>query len=417
MKHKLFWEYEDIAGIKKHQLLHDENFNNKQKVKLEHAIALIILQQPTRSMLNSMNKMSRVTRSFIVYIQQHQNPSANLMFQIFFRHLGAMTDQLGRDLSLGKDCRLVSNLEARERLLDWLDKLLQLTNPTQEQLCSIVRIHVAADYVYFDGLIKNEMHKEAITWLSNKHPELASAHLNGRHQITHPDVRNEGTICDSKKSVIYRTRGRIFRKEEGSENAVLTRQFGLFPFSQEIREPYALPWHRRGMDWYRAGAKYPVNPRVRDGQYAHSRYVCSAIMKDMPLVCSSSSTVVRLLRYAAVFSTLTVEEYWSYALVHMAYNILSGHHTLHEMASVMRLVGIPYQDAHYASIFPEKEEFFILNKQLKTHYPTMFSSDISMALDQEILNKRLFDAFLDIDETTYEPECPHASFISRSSAT
>ena len=409
MKHKLFWEYEDVASLQKSQLLHDENFNNKRKVKLEHTIALMILENPTPSILNAVEKVSHVTRSFIQYIQQHQNPSADLMFEIFFKHIGAMTDQLGRDSSLGEDCRLVSQTEARKRLLHWLDETLQLTNPTKEQLCSIIRIHVAADYVFFDGLVKDDIHQDAIAWLAHEHPDLACLHANGQHQMTHPNVRNEDTICDSKNSLIYRTRGRLFRKEEGNESVVLTRQFGLFPFCQEIREPHALPWHRRGMDWYRAGAKYPVNPRIHDGSYAHSSYVCSAIMKDMPLVCSSSTTAARLLRYAAVFSALTVEEYWQYALVHIAYNILSGHHTFHEMATIVRLVGIPYQDGHYASLFPAYGELALLREQLQARYPAIFSADIGTPIDRDIISKRLFIAFLAIDETHYEPECPHTS--------
>ena len=409
MKYKRFWEYEDAATVQKAQLLHDENFNNKQKIAAEHAIANTVLTRPTPSILRAIKTVSAVTRSLIQYIQRHDNPSAKLMFDIFFQHVGAMTDQLGRDDSLGEDCRLVSKETARERLLSWLDEILCVSNPTSKQLCSIIRIHVAADYVFFDGLIKSSEHQDTIAWISQQHPELSYKHSSGHHQITHPNVRNEGTICDSRNSTIYKTRGRILRKEEGNEASVLTRQYGLFPFHHEINEEQKLPWHRRGMDWYRAGAKYLVNPRVHNGDYAHSPYVCAAILKDMPLVCSSSTTAARLLRYAAVFSPLTVEEYWHYALVHMAYNILSGHHTFHEMATILRMVGIPYVDGEYLSLFPASGDFLPLRKQLQAANPRIFSEKVSSIIEPDMLAQRLFQAFLKIDETTYEPDCPDFS--------
>jgi hypothetical protein len=404
---KRFWEFEDISNIKQSELLHDKNFNNKRKIKLEHTIAKLILANPPSSMLYAIEKVNTTTRSFVQYIKDHRNPSSDLMFKIFFEHVGAMTDQLGRDRSLGDDCRVVSREVAQQKFLPWLEKMLAIENPTPDQLCSIIRIHVAADYVLFDGLIKNDIHHEAINHIIQTHPELIyDEHHN--YQMLHKNLRNEGSICDSKDSVIYRTRGRLFRKQEGDESTVLTRQFGLFPFCQEIKDSKLLPWHRRGMDWYRAGSKYLINPKIHNNQYGHSRYVCAAILKDMPLVCSSSTTAARLLRYAAACSTLTIEEYWLYALVHMSYNILSGHHTFHEMATIMRLVEIPYQDGNYASLFslPELQSIY---EQLHIRFPALFSV-ISDNRNELILKKSLFHSFLEIDEKKYEPPCPHFPF-------
>ena len=58
------------------------------------------------------------------------------------------------------------------------------------------------------------------------------------------------------------------------------------------------------------------------------------------------------------------------------------------MATIMRLVGIPYQDGHYASIFPAQGELVMLREQLQTRYPAIFSVGVSTAIEQEVLDVR-----------------------------
>jgi hypothetical protein len=330
------WEFEDIPSIRESDLLHDVNFNNKKKIKLEHTIAKVMVELPSPNLLAIVSLMSKVTLPFIQYIKDHDNAVAHEIFDVFLRHVGAHTDQFARDDSLGEDCQFITKEEAQKTLLPWLEKMLTETKPSSQALLSIVRIHLAADYVLFDLLKKQESDPrlrlaryEAILCIV---PDADS-----REKIDNERFTNNGV--NSINAEAYQKRGRISRNKQQP----LTQQFGLFATSSEDE---VLPLHRRGMDLFRVRANYL-------SRQSYSHYVAKAIDGDMPLVCSISTTALRLLRYAAVLTPMSVMDYWHYALAHLSYNIQGGHHTFHEYAAIMALVGVPYQAGNYSGIFPQ----------------------------------------------------------------
>ena len=330
------WEFEDIPSIRESDLLHDVNFNNKKKIKLEHTIAEAIVELPSPRLLATVSLVSKVTLPFIQYIKDHDNAVANEIFDGFLRHVGAHTDQFARDDSLGEDCQSITQEEAKKTLLPWLEKMLTQTNPTSQALLSIVRIHLAADYVLFDLLKKQDV-DPVLNAARNKAILCIVPDAESREKIDNQRFTNKGVNAVDAEA--YQKRGRISRNKQQP----LTQQFGLFATSSEEE---VLPLHRRGMDLFRVRANY-------SSRQSYSHYVAKAIDGDMPLVCSISTTALRLLRYAAVLTPMSVMDYWHYALAHLSYNIQGGHHTFHEYAAIMALVGVPYQAGNYSSIFTQ----------------------------------------------------------------
>jgi len=332
---KKAWEYEDTLSSQPqaYRILHDSCFNNKKKIREEHAIAEGILSRPTDELLKCIAQLNTVTVSLIRYIEEHpEDDASKAMLELFQQHVGANSDQLGRY----SDTSDLTNTN----LLSWLKSVLTLeVRPNTEQLISMIRIHVATDYVIFDILQAKEAYRHVLNL-------LMETHVNCENQLKDEKFFNNELSRIATET--YQHRGRIPRMHQGkSIVASETREYGLFPRSEssESISHARLPSHFRGMDAFRVKAFY------QDAQ-KFSLFVANAIDKDIPLVCSISTTSLRVLRFVAAMTRASVMGYWHYALAHMSYNIISGHHTLHEAACIMRFVGIPYIDGHYPSVFP-----------------------------------------------------------------
>lgn len=377
------WEYEDISSVVESDLLHDENFNNKIKINMEHSLAKAIIELPTTQMLANVCRVSAAILPFIQYIKDHSNDIAKSMYNVFVRHVGANSDQFARDDTLGDSCESIPEERARETLLTWLETMLTKVEPNPKELLSIVRIHLAADYVLFDQLLKPNQGNTEIGEEQREALNLIVPDLSSREKIESSLFSNDGLNmlhCEA-----YQKRGRINRNKPQP----LTQQFGLFPAA--LINENQLPPHRRGIDLFRVRANY------RSGE-PQSKYVDIAIDKDMPIVCSISTTALRLLRFAAVLTSMSVKDYWDYALPHLSYNILGGHHTFHEYASIMALVGIPYRDGVYKSLFLKSNP---VHKFLCEAYPDSFTGEnADIAAEKLTLDDKLLcEALLEINQS------------------
>ena len=112
-------------------------------------------------------------------------------------------------------------------------------------------------------------------------------------------------------------------------------------------------------------AKHPVFiKRLQQSETRHARaldkfmpdfrvgFFKSAIDKSIPIVCGPSGHTASLLLGAKLYGDLTDEELMEYTLACFAFLAAGGNHSFHEIYTVARLLGVPYDANNYAVSFP-----------------------------------------------------------------
>jgi hypothetical protein len=102
---------------------------------------------------------------------------------------------------------------------------------------------------------------------------------------------------------------------------------------------------------------------------------------DMPLIASQGSSIALLLIPAIAKAKLDKEELRLFNLSALSFMISNGHHALHEFKLTWNVLGIPYNDGCYNSIFPKT----VIDNHPELSELLMEFRDLMPAVDPDIL--------------------------------
>ncbi len=324
----------------KQLIKYDKNFNNKRKVAFESALAGIIRKNP-RFLYSTITK---VAKSLLPdFIDAFNDENSTWLKQYFYNFFDQNAD-IHAEFTGKYEEKINPDSKNKTLFQKWILGILS----SQNEKDSYQQLLLIREYGNY--FLRPYVHM----------PEFKDLN-NGLGIFIVPEgLGNEGLKCAMRE--LWRkcflrvslSQARISTKD--LPRAKLTENFGIFDDENsgfdEVKAmvPDKITTHLPGKNLWRATSASDFAK--------HARYEL-----DMPLIASSGGSIALLLIPAMIIGKLTQEELLLFNLCAISYMIGNGHHAFHEYSIVWQVLGVPYINGDYASIFP---------KDLLQNHPELF---------------------------------------------
>jgi hypothetical protein len=288
------------------------------------------MRSPTIESLEAIASISSAIKTVLTSVDETQQTIENLLTELI--SYKPIRDDIETLLAWDSEelGHLPSHYQAwpiEQAILDVLDTKVTADNFLYHlKICQLVCV------------IVNKMHGDAAyRMLPNMLKEKLMAQLAnvcGNNEISYPDLLTQIFPNNTEMSEI-RTK-KIDKPHASQIPGYLSREYFFSP-------TYLIDARARGVDRWRVSYNKTSSPFMR-----------TAIEKDLPLIAGASGTVARwvcLLKYMGLEMASPIGEI--YAANIMGYMVYSGHHSMHEVAVILRKAGMTYRDGDFSTLLPD----------------------------------------------------------------